>query len=549
MVCALTRHSECVVDCDAWPQWEESLTRLNASGQFRPLCHFPIDNSTRWRLVRESLASSEHTPDARAPEHVRELRVAVIGNVDAGKSTMLGVLSRGSLDDGRGAARVFCARHRHESESGRTSSVSQELLGYRIDGSHITHITHDNHTDTTKGSSAHNIHHKASWEANIGHHAWKIASLIDLAGHERFLRTTMFGLTGFCPDIAMLMVGANTGGLIGTSKEHLALAAALALPVVVVITKIDLAPDHMRAATLAHLHRVLRSPTCRKTPLMIRSLDDVIHVVVSGLFAANQLCPVLEVSNVTGQGVSLLRVLLNLLPPPDSIRERWAAARNIPFEYQINETYSVAGVGTVVSGVVLAGDVRVGDPLLLGPADSAGRFLATTVRGIQRKRIDLRHAVAGQAVSLALRRIKRSDIRYGMALVSPASVDPSLVIGHRRSATSSGSVHATVPSVPPSPSRSSVCREFTAQVVILFHSTTITPRYQAMLHCGTIRQTVQIVSIQPDDAASEQVSRTGDRVRVRFRFLKHPEILHVGMKLLFRENRTRGLGKIIELHN
>ena len=50
-------------------------------------------------------------------------RVAVTGNVDAGKSTLLGVLTHGVLDDGRGVARQKLFRHKHEIETGRTSSV------------------------------------------------------------------------------------------------------------------------------------------------------------------------------------------------------------------------------------------------------------------------------------------------------------------------------------------------------------------------------------------------------------------------------------------
>jgi len=60
---------------------------------------------------------------AQAPE----VRCAVVGNVDSGKSTTLGVLSRGALDDGRGKARVGLFRHKHEIESGRTSSVGMEV--------------------------------------------------------------------------------------------------------------------------------------------------------------------------------------------------------------------------------------------------------------------------------------------------------------------------------------------------------------------------------------------------------------------------------------
>lgn len=56
-------------------------------------------------------------------------RVAVVGNVDAGKSTLLGVLTHGELDNGRGHARQRLFRHKHEMESGRTSSVGNDILG------------------------------------------------------------------------------------------------------------------------------------------------------------------------------------------------------------------------------------------------------------------------------------------------------------------------------------------------------------------------------------------------------------------------------------
>lgn len=67
--------------------------------------------------------------------------------------------------------------------------------------------------------------------------AAKIVSFIDLAGHERYLKTTLYGLTSGAPSCVLLMVGANAG-LIGMSKEHLAIALALSVPVVVCITKV-----------------------------------------------------------------------------------------------------------------------------------------------------------------------------------------------------------------------------------------------------------------------------------------------------------------------
>ena len=67
------------------------------------------------------------------------VRCTVAGSVDSGKSTLVACLTHGTagqplLDDGRGSARMAVFRHKHEIESGRTSSLSQQLLGYATDG-------------------------------------------------------------------------------------------------------------------------------------------------------------------------------------------------------------------------------------------------------------------------------------------------------------------------------------------------------------------------------------------------------------------------------
>lgn len=60
-----------------------------------------------------------------------------MGNVDAGKSTLLGVLTHGELDNGRGTARQKLFRHKHEMESGRTSSVGNDILGFDSVGKYM----------------------------------------------------------------------------------------------------------------------------------------------------------------------------------------------------------------------------------------------------------------------------------------------------------------------------------------------------------------------------------------------------------------------------
>lgn len=61
------------------------------------------------------------------------MRIAVIGNVDSGKSTLVGVLTRGLMDDGRGSARTKVFNFSHEAKNGRTTSIGQEIMGFSDD--------------------------------------------------------------------------------------------------------------------------------------------------------------------------------------------------------------------------------------------------------------------------------------------------------------------------------------------------------------------------------------------------------------------------------
>lgn len=147
----------------------------------------------------------------------------------------------------------------------------------------------------------------------------------------------------------------------------------------------------------------------------------------------------------------------------------------------------------------MAGTVRPGDVPLLGP-DSVNQFIPAAIKSIQRKRVNVDYAEAGQAVTLALKRIKRAQVRKGMVLLARGDKPPTAT------------------------------RRFEGQTLILYHNTLITTRWQvslvafgvqatstasvdslsstlqAMMHIGAARQTVQIEKI-----VEKQAIRTGDR--------------------------------------
>jgi len=86
-----------------------------------------------------------------------------------------------------------------------------------------------------------------------------------------------------------------------------------------------------------------------------------------------------------------------------------------------------------------------------------------------------------------------------------------------------------------------VAYKFEAQILVLYHSTTIQKNYQAVVHCGTIRQTAKIVDM------NQEVIRTGDKASITFQFLYSPEYLKIGRQIIFREGRTKGIGKITKV--
>uniref|UniRef100_A0A8C2ALI5 GTP binding protein 2b n=1 Tax=Cyprinus carpio TaxID=7962 RepID=A0A8C2ALI5_CYPCA len=417
-----------------------------------------------------------------------DLRVAVLGNVDSGKSTLLGVLTQGELDNGRGRARLNLFRHLHEIQTGRTSSISFEILGFNSKGEVVNYSDSRTAEEICESSS-------------------KMITFIDLAGHYKYLKTTIFGLTSYCPDFAMLVVGANTG-IAGTTREHLGLAMALKVPIFIVVSKVDLCGKSTVEKTVRQLERVLKQPGCNKVPMVVSNPDDA--VTAAQQFAqSSSVTPIFTLSSVSGENLDLLKVFFNILPPLSNSKEQEELMQQLT-EFQVDEIYSVPDVGTVVGGTLYSGVCREGDRLVVGPTDD-GRFLRLKVCSIHRNRSGCRVLRAGQAATLALGNFDRSLLRKGMVMVSP-KMNPT------------------------------ICWQFEAAIVLLFHAKTFRRGFQVTVHVGNVRQTATVECL-----LGKEELRTGERAVVCFRFLKHPEYLRVGAKLLFREGVTKGIGHVTHL--
>lgn len=160
-------------------------------------------------LVHHSKEAQQHTKDAPAglsagtsipaaapvenQVSVEQLRVSLIGATMSGKSSLLGTLSTATLDNGRGKSRLSLLKHRHEIASGMTSSVTQELIGYRdiveTDGTVSTQVISYGSGDVDAWVDI----HAAVEAAQDG----RLVVLSDSAGHPRFRRTTVRGIVGW----------------------------------------------------------------------------------------------------------------------------------------------------------------------------------------------------------------------------------------------------------------------------------------------------------------------------------------------------------------
>ena len=199
-----------------------------------------------------------------------QLRIGVLGNVDSGKTTLISVISNDILDNGRGLARKRVLKHNHEQESGRTSSIT--------------------HTYYRTGKE-------------------RIISFIDLAGHEKYYKTTIFGANSCSLDYVMVLVGANMGVSLMT-REHLLLTFILKLPFMIVITKTDIAPKNVLQNTIKDIEKVIQKykPEHR---LSLLETEKGFSLFPKAHLNSRKEVPYIMISNTLGTNLSLLKGYLN----------------------------------------------------------------------------------------------------------------------------------------------------------------------------------------------------------------------------------------------
>jgi len=160
-----------------------------------------------------------------------------------------------------------------------------------------------------------------------------VITFIDLAGHTKYMKTTLFGLAAHAADFAMLCVDAPSS-VVDTTREHFSYAITLDVPVFVVINKIDLCSNTSIQQTIGCLTYLLKhgNSSIKLEPYVLEKDEDLVKA--AEMFVGKSICPIFAVSCVTGENINLLKKFLNILPPRLNNKEQERLSQ-LPVEYRV----------------------------------------------------------------------------------------------------------------------------------------------------------------------------------------------------------------------
>lgn len=224
---------------------------------------------------------------------------------------------------------------------------------------------------------------------DLGFARWKMRDgrylgVVDVPGHERFVRNMVAGCTGI--DLVLLVVAADDG-VMPQTVEHLDIVDVLGVRKgLIVMTKIDMVDE-----TLVDLATL--------------EVKELVHGTVL------QDAPVCKVSSVTGEGIEELKAAIEELARSLEPRPSGGA-----FRMPIQRVFSLPGIGTVVTGIPLAGTVAPGDEIEFLPSEARAR-----VRGIHAYGGKVEQAVAGHSTALSVPDADLSKLHRGMVACAPST--------------------------------------------------------------------------------------------------------------------------------
>ncbi|MEB3258566.1 MAG: elongation factor Tu [Cyanobacteriota bacterium] len=392
----------------------------------------------------------------RTKPHVN---IGTIGHVDHGKTTLTAAITNVLSKKGMAKAQKYDDIDGAPEERERGITINTAHVEYETENRHYAHV--------------------------------------DCPGHADYVKNMITGAAQM--DGAILVVAATDGPMAQT-KEHILLAKQVGVPALVVaLNKCDMVDDE---------------EILELVELEVRELlsgydfpgDDIPVVRVSGLKALE------GDKEWEGKVEELMAAVDESIPEPEREVDK-------PFLMAVEDVFSITGRGTVATGRIERGKVKVGETVqIVGIKDTR----ETTVTGVEMFRKLLDEGMAGDNVGLLLRGVQKEDIERGMVLVKPNSIKPHT--------------------------------KFEGEVYVLKKEeggrhTPFFAGYRPQFYIRTTDVTGQITAFTADDGTNVEMVMPGDRIKMSAELIC-PVAIEQGMRFAIREGgRTIGAGvvsKIVE---
>ncbi|ERN42715.1 translation elongation factor TU [Rubidibacter lacunae KORDI 51-2] len=400
----------------------------------------------------------------RTKDHVN---IGTIGHVDHGKTTLTAALTMTLSATGRATAKKYEDIDAAPEEKARGITINTAHVEYETDNRHYAHV--------------------------------------DCPGHADYVKNMITGAAQM--DGAILVVSAADGPMPQT-REHILLARQVGVPsLVVFLNKQDQVDDEELLELVELEVRELLSEYDFPG-------DDIPIVTGSALKAVEALTSNPKIEQGSDEWVDKIYALMEsvdeYIPTPERAVDK-------PFLMAIEDVFSITGRGTVATGRIERGKVKVGEEVeMVGLADTR----KVTVTGVEMFQKTLDEGMAGDNVGVLLRGVQKDEIERGMVLAKPGSITPHTV--------------------------------FESEVYVLKKEeggrhTPFFPNYRPQFYVRTTDVTGTITAFTADDGSPIEMVMPGDRVKMTVELIT-PIAIEQGMRFAIREGgRTIGAGVVSKI--
>ena len=393
--------------------------------------------------------------------------IGTVGHVDHGKTTLTAAITMALAAQGGGKAKSYEDIDAAPEEKARGITINTAHVEYETENRHYAHV--------------------------------------DCPGHADYVKNMITGAAQM--DGGILVVSAADGPMPQT-REHILLAKQVGVPSLVVFLNKE---DQVEDEELLEL-----------VELEVRELiseydfpgDDIPITTGSALKAVEALVANPNIKRGEDKWVDKILTLMDSVDEYMPLPERDV---DKPFLMAVEDVFSITGRGTVATGRIERGRVKVGETIeIVGIRDTR----STTVTGVEMFQKTLDEGMAGDNVGVLLRGVQKDDIERGMVLAKPGSITPHT--------------------------------DFEAEVYVLTKEeggrhTPFFPNYRPQFYVRTTDVTGTISAFTADDGSSAEMVMPGDRIKMTVELI-NPIAIEQGMRFAIREGgRTIGAGTVSKI--